>query len=187
MKIEIRDISSLVPYERNSRIHTYEQISQIASSMEEFGWTIPLLIRPDGTLVAGHGRLEAAQTLSLETAPCIVADGWTEEQCRAYTIADNKLALNSTWNTSLLTEELEGLDMDLAALGFDSTELDRYLGEKEKKKEVDLGSDSVVIVVGSLRINVGFDTLAEWTKEIGDLMEHDDKAVNGEILRRLGL
>lgn len=94
-KVERRPIDSLIPYARNSRTHSEEQIAQIAASMKEWGWTNPVLIDEDGGIIAGHGRILAARKLGLEEAPVVVAKGWSEAQKRAYIIADNKLAENA--------------------------------------------------------------------------------------------
>jgi DNA modification methylase len=115
-EVERRPIESLVPYARNARTHSPAQVAQIAASMREFGWTNPVLVDEDGTLIAGHGRVLAARQLELTEIPVMVARGWTEAQRRAYVLADNKLALNAGWDTDLLKVELSALD----ALGFDT-------------------------------------------------------------------
>ncbi len=125
-KVERRDVSSLVAYARNSRTHSDEQVGQIAASIKEWGWTVPVLIDPEGGLIAGHGRILAAQKLGITDVPCMVADGWTDAQKQAYVITDNKLALNAGWDDELLKVELKGLDdlnFDLTLTGFDVDEL----------------------------------------------------------------
>jgi DNA modification methylase len=112
---ERRKIDSLIPYARNSRTHSDEQIAQIAASIKEWGFTNPVLIEPDGGIIAGHGRVLAAQRLNLDEVPCIIAEGWTDAQKRAYVIADNKLALNAGWDNELLAVEFG----ELAEIGFD--------------------------------------------------------------------
>jgi ParB-like chromosome segregation protein Spo0J len=112
---ERRKIDSLIPYARNSRTHSEEQIAQIAASIKEWGFTNPVLIEPDGGIIAGHGRVLAAQRLNLDEVPCIIAEGWTDAQKRAYVIADNKLALNAGWDNELLAVEFG----ELAEIGFD--------------------------------------------------------------------
>ena len=89
-----RPINSLLPYARNARTHSPEQVQQIAASIREFGFTVPVLVDTAGTLIAGHGRVLAAQSLGITEVPTMVADGWSAEQIRAYRIADNKLTLN---------------------------------------------------------------------------------------------
>ena len=125
-KVEKWAIEKLVPYARNSRTHSDEQISQIAASIKEWGWTTPVLVDEHGGIIAGHGRTLAAQRLKMAEVPVMVAKGWSEAKRRAYVIADNKLALNAGWDNELLALELEelgdlGFDMDL--LGFDPSEL----------------------------------------------------------------
>jgi ParB-like chromosome segregation protein Spo0J len=114
-KIEKWAIERIKPYDRNARTHPERQIKQLRSSLLRFGFTIPLLVRADGTLIAGHGRLEAAKAENYATVPVIVAAGWSEEDCRAYTLLDNKLAEGSKWDTGLRALEIA----DLAALGCD--------------------------------------------------------------------
>ena len=124
--VERRKVSDLVPYARNSRTHSAEQVDQIAASINEWGWTVPVLIDPQGELIAGHGRILAAQKLGIQDVPCMVADGWTDAQKQAYVIADNKLALNAGWDDELLKVELgelKDLDFDLSLTGFDTDEL----------------------------------------------------------------
>ena len=128
--MEFWPISSLKPYENNARIHSDAQISQIAASMVEFGVNAPLLITADGSVVAGHGRLLAAQKIGLKNLPVVILDHLTPIQRRAYILADNKLAEGATWNNELLANELRALEdecMDLSILGFSNEELDSLL------------------------------------------------------------
>lgn len=121
-KVESRDLKQLVPYARNARTHTDEQILKIAASIEEWGWTNPVLISDDNTIIAGHGRVLAVDRLGIEAVPVVVARGWTDAQRRAYVIADNKLALEAGWDREVLAfefAELEALDFDLTLTGFD--------------------------------------------------------------------
>lgn len=121
-KIELRSVSDLLPYARNSRTHSQSQISQVAASIKEFGFTSPILIKSDGTIIAGHCRLEASRKLKLEKVPCIVLDYLTDTQARALVIADNQLALNAGWDEEMLKLEIDDLrdaDFDLDLLGFD--------------------------------------------------------------------
>jgi DNA modification methylase len=114
-RIERRAVSALVPYARNARTHSKEQVAQIAASIKEWGWTNPVLISADGTIIAGHGRILAAQQLGIDEVPVMVAEGWSEAQVRAYVLADNKLAMNAGWDNQLLKVELA----DLREFGFD--------------------------------------------------------------------
>ena len=125
-KIQLQSVSDLIPYSRNPRTHTDEQVSQIASSILEFGFTNPILVDKKNMVIAGHGRLLAARKLKLEKVPTICLDYLTETQKRAYVIADNKLALNAGWDDEMLKvefEELTGLDFDMNLLGFRDEEI----------------------------------------------------------------
>ena len=101
-KVERRSVDALVPYARNARTHSDEQVAQIAASIREWGWTTPILVDEDGGIIAGHGRVMAARKLSIDEVPVMVATGWTDAQRRAYVLADNQLALNAGWDTELL-------------------------------------------------------------------------------------
>lgn len=115
-KIEKLATDKLVPYARNSRTHSDAQVAQIAASIREFGFTNPVLIREDNTIVAGHGRVMAAQQLGIDKVPCIRLSHLTDAQARAYVIADNKLALNAGWDEEMLAAELRALNDE----GFDT-------------------------------------------------------------------
>lgn len=129
-EIVMRKTGDLRPYERNARTHSPEQIDRIARSLEEFGFVNPVLITGDMTVVAGHGRLAAAQKLGLEEVPTLVVDGLTPEQVRAYIIADNRLAEDKAgagWDFSILDGELAELKdfgFDVSVTGFDMPALD---------------------------------------------------------------
>jgi DNA modification methylase len=131
-RVERRPVASLVPYARNARTHSDEQVAQIAASIREWGWTAPVLVDETGGIIAGHGRILAAQRLGLAEVPCMVAAGWSDAQKRAYVIADNKLALNAGWDDDLLRLELSdlrGFDFDLSLTGFADLEIDALLAE----------------------------------------------------------
>ncbi len=132
MKQEIvhKPIADLIPYANNARTHSDEQIAQIAASIKEFGFTNPILLDGTNGIIAGHGRLMAARKLSLDTVPCIQLSHLSDKQRKAYILADNRLAMNSGWDTQLLTLELKSLDdegFDLEMLGFDAKELSDLL------------------------------------------------------------
>ncbi|MEO0637983.1 MAG: DNA methyltransferase [Pseudomonadota bacterium] len=123
-------IDALKPYANNPRTHSKKQIRQIAKSIEEFGWTNPILVDPEGGVIAGHGRLEAAKHLSLERVPVLPIEHMSEAQKRAYVIADNKLAENAGWDADLLKIELGALlefDIDVTMSGFEMGEIDVIL------------------------------------------------------------
>lgn len=122
----VKSVSSLIPYVNNSRTHSEEQVSQVAASIKEFGFTNPILIDEKDMIIAGHGRLAAANKLKLKEVPCIVLSGLTEAQKKAYVIADNKLALNAGWDDETLANEilhLKEIDFDIDLLGFDASEI----------------------------------------------------------------
>lgn len=132
MQITQRKTASLKPFDKNARTHSPTQVKQIAASIKEFGFNVPILISEAGEIIAGHGRLMAANQLGLPSVPCIEISHLTEAQRRAFIIADNKLTLNAGWDDTLLTGELswlkdEGFKLDLT--GFDQKELDALLGK----------------------------------------------------------
>ncbi len=148
-RVEKRSVDALIPYAKNSRTHSESQVAQIAASIKEWGWTTPLLVDESGGIIAGHGRLLAAQKLGMKEVPVIVADGWTDHQKRAYIIADNKLALNAGWDEELLAIELAdlrdaGFDLDL--IGFDGEELSVIFDDEHVGGLTD--EDSVPEIVG---------------------------------------
>jgi site-specific DNA-methyltransferase (adenine-specific) len=129
MQIKEVAVDKLIPYAKNSRTHSPEQVGQIAASIKEFGFRNPILV-DNLTLIAGHGRLLAAQKLGLDKVPTIDCSDMTDSQKKAYIIADNKLALNAGWDTAMLTIEMQELQeegFDLELLGFDDKELNALL------------------------------------------------------------
>lgn len=131
--VERRSVESLIPYARNARTHSDEQVAQIAASIKEWGWTTPVLVDEDGQIIAGHGRVMAARKLGIEEIPVMVARGWSEAQRRAYVLADNQLAANAGWDMDLLKVEIgdlntEGFNLDL--IGFDDKMLAGLLEEQ---------------------------------------------------------
>lgn len=134
LKITYLPTGDLIPYARNSRTHTDEQVAQVAASIREFGFASPVLIGEDKTIIAGHCRVMAAQKLGLETVPTITATGWSEAQKRAYVIVDNRLAENAGWDAEMLKTEFADLDelgFDLSLLGFDDSEMADLLADDE--------------------------------------------------------
>lgn len=134
--------ANLVPYARNSRTHSDEQVAQIAASIKEFGFLNPIIVDGDNGIIAGHGRVLAAQKLKIDELPCIEASHLTEAQRKAYVIADNKLALNAGWDDELLRielDELKGLGFDVTLTGFSLDELAEleFDSEEEKPAEED--------------------------------------------------
>jgi len=123
--------ADLIPYARNSRTHSDAQVAKLAASIKEFGFLNPVIVDGDNGIIAGHGRILAAQKLGLETIPIIEAGHLSEAQRRAYVIADNRLALDAGWDDELLRIELSDLDadnFDLSLTGFDMDEIALYAG-----------------------------------------------------------
>jgi DNA modification methylase len=125
-RVERWPLERLIPYARNTRTHSPAQVAEIAASMREWGWTNPVLVDEEGTIIAGHGRVLAAGLLQWTEAPIMIAAGWSEAQKRAYRIADNKLPEHAAWDAEMLRIEigdLSGMGYDLALLGFQDGEL----------------------------------------------------------------
>lgn len=125
-KVERWPIDRLVPYARNARTHSDDQVAQVAASIREWGWTNPVLVGEDGGIIAGHARVLAGRKLGLAEVPVMLATGWSDVQKRAYVLADNQLALNAGWDPELLRlelGELQALDFNLGLIGFDEAQL----------------------------------------------------------------
>ena len=178
-KVERRKVSDLTPYARNSRTHSDEQVAQIAASIKEWGWTVPVLIEPDGGIIAGHGRVMAAQRLGITEVPCMIADGWSEGQKRAYIIADNKLALNAGWDDEMLRvefAELGDMGFDLGLTGFGEMELGALLADKTEgltdpdavpdAPEIPVTVEGDVWLLGRHRIVCGSSTEADTVEKV---------------------
>ncbi|MBM3739853.1 MAG: hypothetical protein FJW39_29165, partial [Acidobacteria bacterium] len=134
LAVQIWPIDKLIPYARNARTHTDEQVAQVAASVVEFGWTNPLLVGADGVIIAGHARLAAARKLRMNEVPVIVLDHLTPTQRRALVLADNRLALSAGWDEAMLRVELESLEeegFDLDLVGFTDEEVEELLRDPE--------------------------------------------------------
>lgn len=143
-RFEKVNIDRLVPYARNARTHSKEQVLQLRASLREFGFVNPVIVDKDYNIMAGHGRILAAKEEGIAEVPCVFAEHLTEAQKRAYIIADNRLALNAGWDEEMLSVEiadLQGADFDLALLGFDDAELNKLLTDNEDVKEDDFDVD----------------------------------------------
>jgi DNA modification methylase len=139
-------VERLLPYARNARTHSDEQVAQIAASIAEFGWTNPILAGGDGVVIAGHARLLAARKLGITEVPVIILDHLSESQRRALVIADNRLALNAGWDEEMLRVELDALredDFNLDLLGFDDDELEALLSEPDSEVTGNTDDDAV--------------------------------------------
>jgi len=133
-QIKWEAVDKLIPYAKNARTHSDEQVAQIAGSIKEFGFNNPVLVDKDNSVIAGHGRLMAARKLGMDKVPVVELNHLTESQRKAYVLADNRIALNSGWDTSMLSLELQDLkdDIDLSLLGFDPDELNQLLNPVEE-------------------------------------------------------
>ena len=131
--------ATLIPYARNARTHSEAQVAQIAGSIQEFGFNNPVLIDAENGIIAGHGRVMAANLLKLERVPCIRLAHLSDAQKRAFILADNRIALNSGWDTEMLANELSDLhadEIDLGLMGFDADELATMIGLGDEEPEL---------------------------------------------------
>ncbi len=184
LNIVYQETNKLTPYARNSRTHSDEQVAQICASIKEFGWTNPILIDEEDGIIAGHGRLMAAQRLKEQQVPTIRLEGLTKAQKKAYVIADNKLALNAGWNEEMLAIELEDLDemdYDLSLLGFTDEELNNIIQQDDEDgltdddevpevEENSISQKGYVWLLGEHRVISGSSTEAE---DVAKLMQSD--------------
>lgn len=137
MKIIYKKLSEITPYENNPRKND-KAVDAVAASIKEFGFRTPIVIDEDGVIVCGHTRYKAAKKLKIKSVPCVIADDLSEEEVKAYRLADNKTAEKSKWDFTKLYEEIPGLDMDLDQFGFNFAEPDepkeraQNIGESEE-------------------------------------------------------
>src|SRR5271165_3826557 len=144
--VERWKVDRLIPYIRNARTHSEEQVALVAASIVEFGWTNPILVGADGVIIAGHARLLAARKLGMTEVPVIVLDHLSETQRRALVIADNRLAMNAGWDEEMLRVELESLQVDgfnLDIVGFSDEEIETLLQETEEGHAGNTDDDAV--------------------------------------------
>ena len=176
-----KNVNDLIPYARNSRTHDTNQVSQIVASIKEFGFTNPILIDDEGLIIAGHGRVQAAQKLNLKTVPTICLDYLTEAQKKAYVIADNRLALNAGWDFDMLKVELNDLndlDFDVSLLGFDDKEINDILADPteglvDEDSTPDLVEDPITVegdiwLLGNHRLMCGDSTSIDAVDKLMD-------------------
>lgn len=144
MKIVEMKVADLIPYERNPR-HNDEAVDYVAESIKQFGFNVPIVIDKDNTVVCGHTRLKAAKKLKIKTVPCVVKDDLTDEEIRAYRLADNRSAEKATWDIELLDMELAEIEtIDMGLLGFDE-EKEEKPGTSERK-EVEINDDYCITI-----------------------------------------
>lgn len=192
-KVEHWPIDKLIPYAKNSRTHSDDQVAQIAASIKEWGFTTAILVDETGSIIAGHGRVMAARKLGMTSLPVMVAEGWTDAQKRAYVIADNKLALNAGWDVDMLALELGELDdlgFDLELTGFTDDELAQLVINAEETGMPDLASgDREPFQQMTFTLH---DEQAEQVKrsldvakEMGDFLGSNNENSNGNALARV--
>ena len=176
MQIETIPTIDLIPYVNNSRTHSEEQVTQIAASIMEFGFTNPILIDDNNGIIAGHGRLMAAKKLDLVEVPVIRLSDLTEAQRKAYVIADNKLALNAGWDFEALTNDiarLKEMDFNIGLLGFGEAELETILGADIDMSILDeLDDDEVDSFEENVRRGIQIEFEAEDYDEAQELIKH---------------
>lgn len=197
-KIEQIEVEKLIPYARNSRTHNDAQVAQIASSIKEFGFNNPVLVGSDNDIIAGHGRVLAARKLELTNIPCIRLGHLTENQKKAYVIADNRIALNAGWDEEMLKIELADLketEIDLSLLGFSEAELEMYslagkeieqLHSEENRGTPADGADS--LEDASVRQIILVYPLEEYTKVVEAMAQYAEKNAlsnNTEVVNHL--
>ena len=186
MKIQKSKTAHLVPYARNSRTHSESQVAQIAGSIKEFGFTNPVLIDDFNTIIAGHGRVLAAQLLGLEEIPTIVLENLTETQRKAYVIADNKIALNAGWDEEMLKLELQDLSeakYDFKLLGFSEAEFEIYSKQPDEPEETDIPTEDSN--VRQIIVNYPLEEYAEIIEKMSNYAEKFALSNNTEVLNHL--
>lgn len=196
LQIEYISILQIAPYVKNARTHSEEQISQIVDSIREFGFTNPILVDQHNELIAGHGRLEAAKIVGLETVPAVRLSDLTEQQVKALRIVDNQLALNAGWDLDLLAAEiveLEADDFNLDLLGFDDDFLAGLLPDEndidpdreQPDPEINNAQEKVSIILGPYEISVHRAEWDKWETAIRAKVGFDKSDVISEIKKRL--
>ena len=158
MQIIVKNINDLIPYENNPR-NNEEAIQYVAESIKNFGFKVPIIVDKDNVIVAGHTRLKAAEKIGLKEVPCIVADDLSEDQIKAFRLADNKVSEFSEWDIDLLQEELDKINLDMEQFGFDKIEETLNEVFDEKKPEIEF---SEVIGEEHNYIVLYFDNEVDW-------------------------
>lgn len=199
LSVDYVNPSDLKGYSANARIHSSEQIQQIVHSIEEFGFTNPILVTTSLEIIAGHGRLAAASELRLEAVPVIKLAGLSDKQIKALRIADNQLALNATWDLDLLAAEVSGLEyegFEIDVLGFDDDFIAGLLPDDESpsmpvdqqdQQELGEADESVDMVLGPYKLKVKRSQFDSWETGLRAKAGFDPQDVVAEIKKRLGL
>jgi ParB-like chromosome segregation protein Spo0J len=190
LELEYIEVDELIPYEKNQRIHSTDQISKIANSIREFGFLNPIIVDENNVIVAGHGRLEGAKLLKMLSVPCVRAENLSQAQIKAYRIADNRLQDLSEFDEELLKQELELLqdefNFDIELMGFD---LD-FLIEDEEEDEVvekDDESSEIIVAVGSIKFEISEDKYKKWLNKVHKKVGKENESIEREVKARLGL
>jgi len=181
-KVERAKVDELIPYYNNPKEHPEEQVEKIASSIEQYGFTQPVVIADDNEIIIGHGRVEAAKKLGLEEVPAIVRDDLSLEEMKALRLADNKIA-ESGWNMEQLEVELETIDFEELETGFDEGEIgeileeidfiDNSLQEDDRGSRTGVGKGSMVVSIGTLSEVLEYDLVQEVMNKIEEKFEED--------------
>ena len=190
MNLEVTYVATtdLIPYANNARSHSDQQVAQVAASIKEFGFNNPILIDEHNGVIAGHGRLAAAQKLNMKTVPTILLEGLSEAQRKAYVIADNKLTENSRWDFDLLSleiEQLKDLDFDVALLGFSEVELDGISAEEIDMSVLDeLDDEEVDVFEGDVKRAIQIEFESEHYEQAQELIKfwRENEAYIGYML-----
>lgn len=187
LKIEYIELDKIIPYSQNTRTHSPEQVDQIAESIRLFGFTKPVLIDADNTLIAGHGACLAARIAGLDSVPCVRLTHLSERERRAYIIADNKIALNSGWDFDKLSEEvsyLMSVEFDIDDLGFNEQELAALLqDDKDLLPKGKLDIDTTIVSSHERRVNAGEEKVKAFEWRV--IVEATSKANAKKILKEL--
>lgn len=173
LNVEYIQTDKLVPFARNSRTHSPDQVQQIVASIKEFGFTNPVLIDGKNEIIAGHGRVMAANESGLKQVPCIMLDHLTDVQKRAYVIADNKLAENAGWDDVMLKAELQdiqAIEFDLSLTGFDADELGDLFSEFDDVKINKVDDRISQAASGALMIECAQRDIVDISNEIGGIL-----------------
>ena len=166
LDVETLRIEDLVESDRNARMHPEEHVDRIAASIEEFGFTVPVLLDSEGVIIAGHGRIAAARKLGIEAVPCIRLDHLSEPQARAYRIADNRLTELGGWDEGMLASELDALRQEgfaFALTGFDLADLERMLPKAAEWPDAPGGAEDGEAPLGEMIF-----TISEGQREVID-------------------
>lgn len=200
LTIEYIETSELIAYEKNARIHSEEQVDQVAASITEFGFTNPVLVNDDNVLIAGHGRLAAAESIGMDQVPAIRLKGLTDRQQKALRIADNQLGLNATWDLDLLAAELsdlENADFDIDLIGFDDKFVSSLLDDDDgamppddpgdENEEKPASAEKVEIIIGPYKVKVARAEFDKWETGVRAKVGFDVEEINRELKKRLGI